>query len=256
MAEAPADSLLELLLPTLLLNIIAGSPANACIDAGHILRHAFGQFGAHSSLQLVDLVIRDRIRGDGVMYGTPEPSWDEAGRVFNGHCVLWLPESKRFIDATVEQFPMVRRLRMGPVIGRLMFSTEPFNSETPPPGTHIGVTRGDLLLLYTIAAEEFANLTDTPWIRERAGQNRRSGINLASTALDALRTPLLRKRALATPYPRLHALLMAVGATPSNLDDNRDVLFSIVTDTNTRLLRLDEIPLPTGTPADPTTPVG
>ncbi len=183
---------MELLLPTLFLNIVAGGPANSCIDVGHILRYAFGMFGIRSHLQLVDLMIRDRASGEGTMYGSPRPSWDEAGKVFDGHCVLWLPESLRIIDATVDQFPMVRRLGMGPIIGRAALSIGNLGGETPPPGTNVGVMRGDLMLLYTTAPAEFAGIIDTPMIRGRAESHCRSATNLAGTTLGDLRGPLLR----------------------------------------------------------------
>lgn len=239
-------------MPTLLVNIVAGSPANGCIGASHVLRHAFGQFGIRSHLQLVDLVIRDHASGDGIMYGTPEPSWDEAGQVFDGHCVLWLPGSQRIIDATVEQFPMVRQLGMGPVIGRVAVSTVDVDLEIPPPGTHLGVQRGDLMLLYTTVPADFADVVDVPWVRDRAEQDRRSGINLASTALDALREPRVRARAVAAPYPRLRALLRAVGDADSITDEDGDVQFTVLGPNGAQRLRLDEIPLPPNTPPDPT----
>ena len=69
--------------------------------------HAFGAVvgAAHSaiaglaSLGLpVALAIRKR-DGGGTRYGSLTPSW--TGTSWNGHCVLVLPDSERFVDATV-----------------------------------------------------------------------------------------------------------------------------------------------------------
>jgi hypothetical protein len=75
-------------------------------------------------------------------------------------------------------------------------------------------------------------------------------VNVASLTLAALRGEGVRDRAMQARYPRLRALLRAVGDAPYEADAAGDVRFR-PPDQNggERWLRLDEIPLPPGTPA-------
>ncbi|MYX36998.1 MULTISPECIES: hypothetical protein [unclassified Streptomyces] len=60
----------------------------------------------------------------------------------------------------------------------------------------------------------------------------------------------MRGRAMQAPYPRLRALLRAVGDAPYEADEARDVRFRLPdAQGKERWLRLDEIPLPPTTPA-------
>ncbi|MFJ1611034.1 hypothetical protein ACIOHS_48320 [Streptomyces sp. NPDC088253] len=107
--QAPPDALVELLLPNLWAGIAqeSGAPANICVDSCLTLKYAYGQLGICAELALADLTLREA-NGDGVRHGTPEPSWNDDGAVFNGHCILLLPDSGRHVDATVGQFAKVR----------------------------------------------------------------------------------------------------------------------------------------------------
>ncbi|MFF0143307.1 hypothetical protein ACFYRN_43785 [Streptomyces sp. NPDC005227] len=52
------------------------------------------------------------------------------------------------------------------------------------------------------------------------------------------------------PHPRLHALIEAAGEAPYETDDAQDVRFQLPDQSGQdQWLRLDEIPLPPGTPA-------
>ncbi|MGW7468534.1 hypothetical protein ACWGJT_28715 [Streptomyces xantholiticus] len=83
-----------------------------------------------------------------------------------------------------------------------------------------------------------------------AASHRRTGVNVASLALVALRGEGVRGRAMQTPYPRLGALLQTVGDAPYETDESRDIRFRLPDqDGRDRWLRLDEIPLPPTTPA-------
>ncbi|MFJ8746196.1 hypothetical protein ACIRL2_43420 [Embleya sp. NPDC127516] len=124
LAQAPPDRLVEQLLPQLWLALADGFPANVCVDACITLSFAFGQFGIESLLQPVDLTIEDA-SGAVVVHGSPRPSWNAAGTEFTGHCVLWLPDSRRLIDPTVEQYERMRRLDLGPLVARSVASTDP-----------------------------------------------------------------------------------------------------------------------------------
>lgn len=63
------------------------------------------------------LVVREP-SGRETRFSSLQPSWQ--GEHFAGHCVLWLPETCRLIDPTVQQFTDIAVLRKGPpVMGRL-----------------------------------------------------------------------------------------------------------------------------------------
>lgn len=114
----PGESLVPLMLMTLwvLRAAESGAPPNVCVDACQTLRYAFAQFGVEAQLVAVDLVVDDPARGTTV-HGTPEPSWE--GTVLDGHCILWLPRWRRFLDPTVTQYADAARLGFGPVMGRM-----------------------------------------------------------------------------------------------------------------------------------------
>ena len=75
-------------------------------------------------------------------------------------------------------------------------------------------------------------------------------MNVASFTLVALRGEEVRGRAMQTPYPRLRALLRAVGDAPYETDEAGDVRFCLPDQNGReRWLRLDEIPLAPTVPA-------
>ncbi|WP_369188930.1 hypothetical protein [Streptomyces sp. R08] len=241
---------MELLLPHLWVSIVDGSvPANVCVDACLTLRNAYGQLGVRAELQPVDLVIRSR-NGDRIRYGSLKPSW--TGTSWNGHCVLVLPDSGRIVDATVEQFDEVREIGAGPMIGKVALSVDATqDGGLMEPGAQVVLQRGDLVLTYTVAGPEaLASILDHPEVVAHADGHRRTGVNVASLALAALRGEGVHERAVQAPYPRLRALLRAVGDTAYEPDEGRDIRFRLPdTDGHERWLRLDEIPLPPATPA-------
>ncbi|MFC9916540.1 hypothetical protein [Streptomyces sp. NPDC059862] len=248
--HAKPDQLVELVLPHLWVSIIDGSaPANVCVDACQTLRNAYGQLGVRAELQPVNLVIQDQT-GNRVRFGSLTPSW--TGTSWNGHCVLVLPDSERIVDPTIEQFEKVRAIGAGPMIGKVALSTEP----TPggglmEPGAQVVLRRGDLVVTYTVAGPKaLDSILDHPEVRAHVAGHRRTGVNVASLTLDALRSAGVRERAMQTPYPRLHALLQAVGDAPHEADENGDVRFLLPDDEGReRWLRLDELPLSPTTPA-------
>lgn len=101
--------MVELLPPLLWLSDMHGLPANHCVDGCMILHYAYEQLGIIAQPRAVDLVVSDQRTDKQTFYGRPDPSWD--GDTFRGHCILWLPHSSRIVDATVEQYPDVRRYR-------------------------------------------------------------------------------------------------------------------------------------------------
>jgi len=58
------------------------------------------------------------------------------------------------------------------------------------------------MLLYTVAGQEATRvITDSSWMVQNADGHRRTGANLASYALDALRRPPVISIARAAPFP-------------------------------------------------------
>lgn len=248
--HAKPDQLVELVLPYLWAALADGRvPANICVDACMTLRHAYGQLGVRAELLPVDLAIRNK-DGSGTRYGSLTPSW--TGTSWNGHCVLVLPDSERFVDATVEQFDEVREIGMGPMIGKVALSIDGNpNGSLMEPGTQVVLQRGDLTLTYTVASPEaLASIVEHPEAVAHADQHRRTGVNTASFALAAFRVETVRGRAMQAPNPRLRALLRAVGDVPYEADDEHNVRFCLPDQGGQeQWLRLDEIPLPPTTPA-------
>lgn len=226
------DLMVELLLPMRWIYDAEGSTANRCVDATTTLRHTYDYFGIEAHVRPVDLVVSDQNTGHMVQYGRPDPRWDDD--VFSGHCVLHLPGSNRLIDPTVEQYPEVRPFGLGPICGKVAAAQASPDQLAAirggglPPGTHIGVQRGHLMLLYTAVSEEYTDIVTTgPVVVAHEEQCRRSGMNLAAISLDLLRRKSSLTRAYRAPYPRLHALLDAVGTAAMEQDDDRDFRFAI-----------------------------
>ncbi|MEV7952117.1 hypothetical protein AB0O74_34775 [Streptomyces rubiginosohelvolus] len=119
------------------------------------------------------------------------------------------------------------------------------------PGAQVVLQRGDLLLTYTVAGPQaLASIVEHPEAVAHADGHRRTGVNVVSFALVALRGEGVRGRALQAPYPRLRTLLRAVGDAPYAADEAGDVRFCLPDEAGReRWLHLDEIPLPPTTPA-------
>lgn len=249
--HAKPEQLLELVLPYLWVALAEGrAPANVCVDACMTLRHAYGQLGARAELLPVTVEVRSARDGGGTRYGSLTPSW--TGTSWNGHCVLVLPDSERFVDATVEQFEEIREIGMGPMVGKVALSSHRTqDGALMEPGTQVAIQRGDVVLTYTVAGPEaLASIVEHPEAVAHAGDYRRTGVNVASLTLAALRGEGVRGRAMQAPSPRLRALLRAVGDAPYEGDETGDVWFRLPDqDGRERLLRLDEIPLPPSVPA-------
>ncbi|MGW0828324.1 hypothetical protein [Streptomyces sp. NPDC002845] len=245
--HAKPDQLVELVLPYPWVALADGRvPANICVDACMTLRNAYGQLGVRAELLPVDLAIQNQ-DGGGMRYGSLTPSW--TGTSWNGHCVLVLPDSGRFVDATVEQFDEVREIGMGPMVGKVALATDGDGSLVEP-GVQVVLQRGDLLLTYTVAGPQaLTSIVEHPEAVAHADGHRRTGVNVASYTLAALRGEGVRGRAMQTPYPRLRALLRAVGDAPYEADEAGDVRFRLPDQSQERWLRLDEIPLPPAVPA-------
>ncbi|MEV5950385.1 hypothetical protein [Streptomyces sp. NPDC051993] len=246
--HATPDQLVELVLPYLWVGLADGRiPANVCVDACMTLRNAYGQLGVRAELLPVDLAIQNK-DGGGTRYGSLTPAW--TGTSWNGHCVLVLPDSERIVDATVEQFDEVRAIGMGPMVGKVALSTHGDGSLMVP-GAQVVLQRGELALTYTVAGPEaLASIVEHPEAVAHTDDHRRTGVNVASFTLVALRGEGVRGRAMQTPHPRLRALLRAVGEAPYEADEDGDVRFYLPDeDGQEQWLRLDEIALPPSVPS-------
>ena len=240
--QLPPDGLVVVTVAKMYASIHYGLPARRCIDACRILHYAYAQFGIRSELRAVVVTIR---ADDGRTERTPVPSWN--GTELVGHAILCLPDAVRFVDATVDQFPGVGGT--GPVIGRTVAplggaggGDGPF-----PAGIDMPMRRGNLTLMYTLGSDETTRLIlDHPNVRAAAEQYRRQGIQLAGAFLAGLHASPLAAHARKAPYPRLVAFLDAIdGATIGHDDDG----YWYMIPPSPARLRLDEIPLPAGTPA-------
>lgn len=122
---------------------------------------------------------------------------------------------------------------------------------TLPTGTQIGVERSGALLSYTIANDQATHvIAGNPWLASHDKEHRQAGVNLAAWALEELRAPSVIQRARDTPYPRLTALLDAIGTAPSDTDAAGNWYFHLPADGGTtQRLSLEEIPLPGAPPA-------
>ncbi|WP_067462724.1 hypothetical protein [Actinomadura macra] len=216
-----------------------------CIASCETLRLAYGLLGIQAETRAVDLAVMSRSRGTAEHYGTSEPSW--TGPTHDGHCVLWLPGVKMFMDPTVERFPHLAKPGLGPVSGRsvvLTGETEETEAGILPAGTGLEVLRADHLLRYTFApAEATRVLIGHPRVQALAGGLRRASANLAGLSLQTLR--IIESWDLAregTPHPRVRAYLEVLGDSEV-LRDEPDVRFLVRGLGGTvRRLRLDEVP--------------
>ncbi len=232
LASAPPDQLVELLPPMLWLHHSAGVPANVCVSAAMTLHHAYEAIGVTARPTPVELVVGHRTRGPITRYGGGALHWE--GTDFSAHCVLWLPGSGRWVDATVTQYPEVRASMPLPVIGRMatsiggsQASREALAQGRLLPGVHMAVPREELILDYTVVADDGDVLTTGvhaigPGVAE---DFRRTGLNLAAGALQWWRKPGIVERVRAAPYPRVHALLDAIGQAPVYIDGDGDWFF-------------------------------
>ncbi|WP_280426416.1 hypothetical protein [Nocardia carnea] len=243
-AAAPPDQLVEMLPPFLWLHHSTGIRADLCVSAAISLHHAYDLIGITARPTAVELVITHQTRGTLTRYGSGGASWD--GEQFNAHCVLWLPGSGRWVDATVMQYPEVRASMPLPVIGRMAgsigggpASRASLAEGRLAAGTHMTVPREDLILDYTVLTADPHVITD-PFTTdpEKAALFRSSGINLISNALEWWRRPGIVERARTAPYPRLHALLDAVGQAPVHVDADGNRTFETTPGSRTRINEL------------------
>lgn len=244
--HAPPDLMVELLPPMLWLEHATGHPANLCVSRCVTLHFAYAALGITAEPRAVDLVVANQRTDQRIMYGRPNPSW--SGTTLHGHCILWLPGCGRFIDPTVEQYPDVRRYRLGPICGRVAaaMATPDQHAQMHAgelvPGTHLGVQREDLLLLYTTVEHEYDDVVMSgPSVRDNLAAHERAGRTLALQALALLGQPQIVERARQAPHPRLRALLDILDGAELNDDDHDELRVILYGDQSRTPRRLDEL---------------
>ena len=239
--QLPPEGLVVTLVASVYGSIHLGQPARHCVDACRVLHYAYAQFGIRTQLRAVEVTIR---YDDGRIARTPVPSWN--GAELKGHAILCLPEAGRFVDATVEQFPGVGGT--GPVVGRTMMrlGSAARNEDPFPAGVDMAVQRANATLIYTLSSDEATRLIlDHPNIRTVGQEYRKQGIQVASCFLAGLAQSPLAAQARQALYPRLAAFLDAIdGAT---IGHDSDGFWYMIPPAAARL-RIDQIPLPPGTP--------
>lgn len=238
--RAPGEVLPLLFPPMLWVKLAEGMHANVCVDACATLQHAYAQLGIDAQLMAVGVSIMDAA-GRAAVHATTRPRWDP-GDEFIGHTVLVLPDQRRIVDPTIEQFAPVRRLGLGPLIGLVPDSV----AATVRLDTSIlSVPRGDLLINYLPVDPDCAEVLDNaPTLLRGADQHRRTGINLATLVLEAFRWPQVTGRIRQAPFPQLHALLAAIGDAAIDPDAAGDMRIALP---GGPAVRLDEMEHPAGT---------
>lgn len=243
--DVAPDLLVELLLPLLWLDHAAGAPGPLCVSGSMMLHHAFAQLGIESEVHAAAVVITDKRARQRVVYGRLDPYWD--GGKFHGHCLVYLPRTRRVIDPAVEQFPEVKRRNL-PLLGRTIVTGseeveghETLGQGTIPPGGVIYTERGTQQFVYTVVGREYAPIVwESPQAQEDAERYRAAGVNLATHALSILRLPDVADRVRQVRYPKLNALLDVIGDAPIFADGAGD--FHVTLDG--RSSSIDDIPLP------------
>ncbi|MGH9643488.1 MAG: hypothetical protein ACRD3Q_13820, partial [Terriglobales bacterium] len=97
---APPDFAVVLLPAVLLMDRLHGKKANVCVDACLMLQSTYRLLGIDARITPVSVRV-EPLMGQSYVYGG-QPRW--SGKIFRGHCALWLPESGRLVDPTIQQF--------------------------------------------------------------------------------------------------------------------------------------------------------
>jgi hypothetical protein len=230
--------------PPLLIDAIAaehGLPAERCLDDCLTLAHAYAQLGMCAQVRAAELAVTVP-DGRSATYGSLMPRWEDG--MVHGHAVVWLPGPAHLIDVTACQFPPVAAEGLGPVIAA--GAALPRRASQAGGTDRVGVMWGDLQLVYTLAPITVtAAMLDSPVMARPDDQHRRRGMNVAAETVRLLAASLPARRLPMIPHPRAAALALAVGDLSACQDQNGDWQFILPGPVT---VRLDQIPLPDGTP--------
>jgi hypothetical protein len=242
-----SDPLQMTSLPPLFLDLVASGygdaiPAERCVDDCLILVHAYAQLGIAAQVRAVELVARASAR-QCITHGTLTPWWEDG--MVHGHTVVWIPALGHLVDVTAEQYDEIAACRGGPVIAACPAGVDSDDAR------QVETLRGDLLLTYTLAPAAVTEaLLDHPVIRAEGGGHRRRGINVASQVVAWLAERQPPERIRLIPNRRTAALVEAVRDLPEQPTDAGDSRFVLPGPHGEPVIvRLDDIPLPEGTPS-------
>ncbi|GAT68816.1 hypothetical protein PS9374_04481 [Planomonospora sphaerica] len=247
----PSDPMQVPSLPPLFVDVVAAEyllPAERCLDDCMALAHAYAQLGIPAQVRAAELTVTDRSAKTSITYGTLAPRWENG--MIHGHTVVWLPTLRCLVDVTAEQFPQIAVLDGGPVI----IVCGPDDGAAG----RIQTRRRNTLLAYALAPPETtAALLEHPVPRAAADDYRRRGLNIASAVMTIVAESLPHDSIGLIPHRRAAALIEAIRPLPQHETSAGDRCFLLPGANGTpTVARLDQIPLPAGTPAAAAFPVG
>jgi hypothetical protein len=180
-----------------------GHTANHCLDACITLRHVYEHFGIESRVELVQVEVDGA--GGPTRHGAAPPRWNPDGTL-NGHAVLFLPNPRLLVDATLPQF---REVPADSLIGQVI----PVVMRLPD-GVHfdgqdaIALARDDHTVAYLPAiGTSAADLLVHPALREAEPVHRQAACNVASKTVAMLSTGELAELFPRARYLRLQRLI-------------------------------------------------
>ena len=243
----PADPVQVTALLPLFLDAVAADhrlPPERCLDDCVVLAHAYAQLGIAAEVRAAELVITTAA-GQSSTHGSLNPRWQDG--LMHGHAVVWLPGLAHLADVTAGQYPPIAAAGHGPVIAActLLPGSDPTGDVV-----QVDVPWDSLLLAYTLAPlTTTAIMLDHPVMRIEEDGHRRRGLNVASAAVRLLADSLPAEQARLIPHRRAAALTEAVRNLPDHRTPEGDHRFMLPGPEGHPVAgRLDEIPLPGGTP--------
>lgn len=187
-----------------------GASAAHCVDGCLTLHYALAEYGIGSRVEAVILELEGN--GTHTRYGGTGPHYNPDG-TFNGHVVLVVPPADRLLDPTLQQYREVPDTEAATV--PLMIK---LNGTSLGPGA-FEVPRTDHRVRYHAVPEHLREAWRNTKITANDSVYRRAGATLAANVFDMMRSSeYFRDKALASPYPRLHRLVHALGAAQTVAD--------------------------------------
>jgi hypothetical protein len=186
-----------------------GKGAAYCVDGCLTLHYALAEYGIASRVEAVILDVEGN--GSHTRYGGDGPHYNVDG-TFNGHAVLVVPEAGRFLDPTLQQYAEAPDTEAATV--PLIVKLDGANWGTAA----LEVARSDHRVRYHPVPEHLRDAWRNTRITVNEDTYRWAGANLAANVFDMLRSEFFRDKTLASPYPRLHRLVQALGEATTIAD--------------------------------------
>ncbi|HTJ68197.1 MAG TPA: hypothetical protein VL551_11760 [Actinospica sp.] len=244
LAADPADPMQMVALPALVLDTVVAQfprlPAGRCVDDCVVLMHAYADLGIRAQVRAAVITVTGGGDGEFFVHGALVPQW--TGEVFDGHTVLWLPDAGYLVDPTAQQFPEIAEHGSGPILAWAD------GSGADGGAVRVRLRRGTARVGYSLAlAEVGAAVLGHRVARAEAQRNRDRGMNVAATVVETLAELLDPVDAARIPHPRGCALVRAAHGLPCVVDDSGFRRFLVSGPGGQAAVRLDQIPLPSGT---------